>query len=206
MVHMGCSYLMGKQMPHTFWFYAITRVTRMTNCIPGIYSSCLISPFLLVHVIGHDERTWILIFSLCYFYHKRDGDQQHSKHLAHTIDGVVVGHSQMLNDALMVYNSRNKQYYKPDKYWIDPYPWHPSLTYPDIKNDVAYSAISSLMIVPKWKRGPRQALRSSKSILLLTCYWLVWLWTFFFLCMFLCPTAPSPIAPIWFCLTTAPLT
>jgi hypothetical protein len=146
---MGHTYLMGKQMPHTFWFYAITHATRMMNCIPGIYSSCLVSPFLLVYVIGHDERTWILIFSLCYFYHKRDGDQQYLKYLAHTINGVVVGHSPMLNDALMVYNSRNKQYYEPDKYWIDPYPWHPSLAYPDINNDVAYSAISSLMIVPK---------------------------------------------------------
>jgi hypothetical protein len=55
MVHMACAYLTEKQMPCTFWFYAITHAARMMNAIPGEHSGCLASPFLLVHGMGHDE-------------------------------------------------------------------------------------------------------------------------------------------------------
>jgi hypothetical protein len=34
MVHMACAYLIEKQMPQTFWFYAITHTTQMMNAIP----------------------------------------------------------------------------------------------------------------------------------------------------------------------------
>jgi hypothetical protein len=55
MVHMAYAYLTKKQMPHMFWFYAITHVVRMMNAIPGKYSGWLASPVLLVHGIGHDK-------------------------------------------------------------------------------------------------------------------------------------------------------
>jgi hypothetical protein len=115
MAHMYRAYLMEKQMPCTFWFYAITHATCMMKAIPGTYSGPLVSPFLLIHGIGHDECTWIPIFFLCYFHHKRDSNQQGSKHQACTMDGIVVGCSLALN-ALMVYNPHNKQYYEPDSY------------------------------------------------------------------------------------------
>ncbi len=37
MVHMGCAYLTKKQMPWTFWFYAIIQSAWMLNAIPGTY-------------------------------------------------------------------------------------------------------------------------------------------------------------------------
>ncbi len=55
MVHMACAYLTEKQMPSTFWFYAITHMAPMMNAIPGKHSGRLASPFLLVHGVGHDE-------------------------------------------------------------------------------------------------------------------------------------------------------
>jgi hypothetical protein len=63
-VHMGCAYLMEKQMPWTFWFYAIVRLARMMNAIPGTYSGHLASPVLHFHGVGHNERTWIPLFPL----------------------------------------------------------------------------------------------------------------------------------------------
>ncbi len=57
MVHIGCGYLTRKQMPWTFWFYGIVLLAWMINAIPGTYSGHLASPFLLVHGIGHIERT-----------------------------------------------------------------------------------------------------------------------------------------------------
>jgi hypothetical protein len=103
------------------------------NAILGKHSGLLASPFLLVHGVGHNERTWIPLFSLCYFHHKRDGNLQRSKHQAHTINGIVFGCSPT-SDALLVYNPRNKQYYEPDSYRMDPYRV-PGLAYPNIRYD-----------------------------------------------------------------------
>ncbi len=108
MVHMARAYLIKKQMPCTFWFYAITHATRMMNAIPGKHSGCLALVFLLVHGMGHDEPTWVPLFLLAYFYHKKDSDIQRSKHQAHTLDGIVIGHSPTSN-VLLMYNPRNKQ-------------------------------------------------------------------------------------------------
>jgi hypothetical protein len=133
MVHMGCAYLTVKQMPQTYWFYAITHAARMMNAIPGKIHGCLASPFLLAHGIGHDERTWIPLFSLRFFHNDKDGPAKCSKHQAHTMDGIVIGCSPTSN-ALLVYNPHNKQYYEPDCYCINPYRL-PSSVYQDIKYD-----------------------------------------------------------------------
>jgi hypothetical protein len=107
MVHMARAYLTKKQMPRTFWFFAITHATRMMNAIPRKIKGRLASPFLLVHGLGHDERTWIPLFAMCYFYHKKDGDQKRSKHQAHTMDRIIIGCSPTSN-ALLIYNPCNK--------------------------------------------------------------------------------------------------
>jgi hypothetical protein len=49
------------------------------------------------------------------------------------MDGIVIGRSPTSN-ALLVYNPRNKQYYTPDSYHLDPYRL-PSSVYPSIKYD-----------------------------------------------------------------------
>jgi hypothetical protein len=103
----------------------------MMNVIPGKIHGRLASPFLLVHGVGHDERTWIPLFSLCYFHHEKDEDLKRSKHQAHTMDGIIIGCSPT-SYALLVYNPRNKQYYKPNSYCIDSYRL-PGSVYHDLK-------------------------------------------------------------------------
>jgi hypothetical protein len=131
MVHMALTYLTEKQMPHSFWFYAISHSARMMNTIPGKLKGALASPFLLVHGIGDNKRTWIPLSSLCYFHHEKDGDQKRSKHQAHTMDGIIVGRSPTSN-ALLVYYPRNRQYYEQDSYRIDSY-CLPASVYADMK-------------------------------------------------------------------------
>jgi hypothetical protein len=133
MVHMARAYLTEKQMPCTFWFHAITHLAWMTNAIPGTYLGHLTPPFLLVHGIGHDEHTWIPLFSICYFHQDKDSDQQRSKHQAHTMDGIVIGRLPTSN-ALLVCNLLNCKYYEPNSYCIDPYHL-PTSVYLDIKYD-----------------------------------------------------------------------
>jgi hypothetical protein len=120
MVHMAWVYLTEKQMPHNFWFYAVTHVARMMKAILGKYEDRLALPFMLIHGIGNDTRTWIPLFSLCYFHQEKDGNETHSKHMAHTMDGVIIGWSPTSN-VLLVYNRCDCQYYKPDSYHIDSY-------------------------------------------------------------------------------------
>jgi hypothetical protein len=103
----------------------------MMNAIPGKIHGRIASPFLLVHGVGHDERTWIPLFSICYFHHEKDGNMKRSKHQAHSMDGIIIGRSPTSN-ALLVYNPRNKQYYEPDSYRIDSYRL-PCSVYRDLK-------------------------------------------------------------------------
>jgi hypothetical protein len=74
MVHMARAYLTEKQMPWSFWFYAVVHSVRMMNAIPGKLCGKLASLFLLAHGVGHDERTWFPLVSVCYFHHERDGN------------------------------------------------------------------------------------------------------------------------------------
>ena len=79
MVHMAHAYLTEKQMLRTFWFFAITHAARMMNVIPCKVHDQLASPFLLDHGVGHDERTWIPLFSLCFFHQDKDGPVKRTK-------------------------------------------------------------------------------------------------------------------------------
>jgi hypothetical protein len=131
MVHMSRAYLTEKQMPWTFWYYAIKHSAWMMNMILGKYRGKLVSPFMLVHGIHPDPRPWLTLFLICYFHHEKDSSASRSKSQAHTVDGIVIGRSPTSN-AILVYNPRNQRYYKPDSYKFDPY--HiPSSVYPTIK-------------------------------------------------------------------------
>ncbi len=133
MVHMSHAYLTEKQMPRSFWFFSIVHSARMMNAIPGKLHSKLASPFLLVHGVGHNERTWFPFFLLYYFHHDKDGGVARSHNQAHTMDGIAVGQSPTSN-ALLVYNPQMKKYYKPDSYRLDLYRL-PSLVYPSLTYD-----------------------------------------------------------------------
>jgi hypothetical protein len=130
MVHMSRAYLMEKQMPRTFWYYAIKHAARVMNMIPGQYNNKLASLFMLVHSVPPDPRTWLPIFSVCYFHHEKDSNASCSKAQAHTLDGIILGHLPTSN-AILVYNPRNQRYYEPDSYKIDSYRL-PSSVYPTI--------------------------------------------------------------------------
>jgi hypothetical protein len=103
----------------------------MMNMIPGKYHGKLASPFMLIHGIHTNPRTWLPLFSICYFHHEKDSNASRFKLQAHTMDGIVIGRSSTSN-AILVYNQRNQRYYKPDSYKFDPYR-APSSVYPTIK-------------------------------------------------------------------------
>jgi hypothetical protein len=91
MVHMLRAYLIEKQMPRTFWYYAIKHSARMMNMIPGKYCCKLASPFMLVHGVRPNPRTWLPLFLVCYFHHKKDSNASRFKSHACTMDRIVLG-------------------------------------------------------------------------------------------------------------------
>jgi hypothetical protein len=133
MVNMPRAYLNEKQMLWSFWYYAIKHSARMMNMIPGKYKTKIASPFMLVHGVRPDQRTWLPLFPISYFHHKKDSNAQRSKSQAHTLDGIVIGRSPTSN-AILVYNPHNQQYYEPDSYKVDTY-CLPSSVYPTIIYD-----------------------------------------------------------------------
>jgi hypothetical protein len=133
MVHMSRAYLTEKQMPWSFWYFAICHTARMINVIPGKYKGKLASPFMLVYGVRPDQRAWLPIFSLCYFHHENDSNASRSKNQAHKLGGIIIGRNPT-STAILVYDLRNQKYYKPDSYRIDPYRL-PSSVYTNIKYD-----------------------------------------------------------------------
>ena len=71
MVHMSHVYLTKKQMPRTFWYYAIKHSARMMNMVPGKYGTKLTSPFMLAHGTRPDPRTRLLSSQYATFIMRR---------------------------------------------------------------------------------------------------------------------------------------
>jgi hypothetical protein len=99
----------------------------------GKYCGTLALPFMLVHGVRPDQRTWLPLLSLCYFHHEKESNALRSKNQVHTLDGIVIRQSPTSN-AILVYNPRNQCYYKPNSYKLDPYHL-PSSVYPTIIYD-----------------------------------------------------------------------
>ncbi len=45
-----------------------------------------VESFMLAYGVRPDQRTWIPLFSLCCFHHKKDSDASRSKCQAHTVE------------------------------------------------------------------------------------------------------------------------
>jgi hypothetical protein len=168
MVHMAWAYLTEKQMPRSFWFFAIMHAACMMNAIPGKVDGRLASPFLLVHGVGHTKCIWTPLFSLCYFHHTKDEDLSCSKHQAHTMDGIIVGRSPTSN-ALLVYNPHTKKYYEPNSYRLTLINFRVPFIL-TLNMTVVSSALSIVTTTPPSRRNTLLVLGLSILILHLTCF------------------------------------
>ena len=86
---------------------------------------------MLVHGTKPDIWSWFPLFSVCYFHTTKDGNISRSKNQAKAMDGIAIGHSPTYN-ALLVYIPRNKNFYEPETYSLDPYRV-PGSIYPNVK-------------------------------------------------------------------------
>jgi hypothetical protein len=150
---MSHAYLMEKQMPHTFWYFAVKHSARMMNMIPSKYKGKLASPFMLVHGVCPDPRTWFPFFLLCYFHHEKESNASHSKNQAHTLDGIVIGRSSTPN-TILVYDPRNQRYYKPDSYTLNQYHLPSSVYHSIVYNGALFVSLHCNSSTPTSKPYP----------------------------------------------------
>ncbi len=123
-----------------------------------------------------------------------------SKHQAHSMDGVIVGHS----PTSLVYNPRNKQYYEPDSYRINSYRL-PCSIYRDLKyNGGIICSLYCDESLPS-RNYILLVLDSNGLTLLLTCFWPVLTWTFRFLTFLPLPTPPLLLLRTHSSITVLPL-
>jgi hypothetical protein len=134
----------------------------------------LASPFLLVHGVGHDERTWFPIFSVCYFHHDRDGDVARLHSQAHTMDGIAVGRSpNPMRFWFTIHGRRNIT--SLTLIVLIPFDYllrfiHHSLT------KAVSSAHYTVMPIHSWRKRIHRARESNALTLPHTCSWRVWSW------------------------------
>eukprot|EP00978_Attheya_sp_CCMP212_P027372 scaffold91642_cov45-Attheya_sp.AAC.2 len=87
MIQMARAYLTDRQMPRSYWFYAIRHAAQMMNHAPGRLKSQLTTPFELVLNRKPDGRIFFELFSVGYFnFNKqRDGATLRTATQAHTL-------------------------------------------------------------------------------------------------------------------------
>ena len=90
-IRMACAYLSEKQVGREYWFYAILHAVSMVNQVPGRLGRRVTTPFELVHNCKPDARTWFELFSVGYFKHEEDGDEQRSNSQDQSLDSIAVG-------------------------------------------------------------------------------------------------------------------
>ena len=137
MVRMGRGYLTEKQLPRTFWFWAIDNAARMMNMIPGRWKKHLTSPFQLVHAQRPSPKTWFQPFCVGFWTQATTTvsgqTEKRSKSQSQSMAGIAIGRDKDSN-AMLFYNPSTKQYYSPGDYQLDPARL-PHSVFPEIEYD-----------------------------------------------------------------------
>ena len=107
-------------MPRNCWFHSIRHAVQLMNHILAKYKGRLASPFVRVHGTLADSRTWLSLFSVCYYHTKKDGGTSRFQNQAHTMDDIILGRN-LDSNATSVYNPQRKNFCYPKSYRIYPH-------------------------------------------------------------------------------------
>ena len=116
--NMARAFINDKQMPRSFWYWAIKHASRTHNIFPVKFDDKLTTPHELVYKSQPDYRQLFRLFSTTYFSHLKDNTKQRSNIQAHTLARIAVGWSDVAN-GLQVYNPITKELYTTSVFKID---------------------------------------------------------------------------------------
>ena len=115
---MARAYINDKQMPKSYWYWAIKHASRIHNIFPVKYNDKYTTPYEMVYKDKPDYRQLIRLFSTVYFSHSKDNTKARTNMQAHTLAGIAVEWSDTAN-GLLVYNPITKELYTTSVYKID---------------------------------------------------------------------------------------
>ena len=101
---MSCSYLTERKIPRSYWYCAISHSSIMLNLFPSKLSCWLMAPHELVYGAKTNTCSWLPIFSIGYFRHKKYGAVTRSTTQSQTLAGISI---------VQVMNSNSIQFYNP---------------------------------------------------------------------------------------------
>ena len=137
------AYINDKQMPRSFWFWAIKHASRTYNIFSIKLNNTLTTPHELVYKTKPDYRQLFRLFSTTYFSHKKDNNKARTNIQAHTLAGIAVGWSDVAN-GLQVYNPITKELYTTSVFKIDKH--NPTKLYFNLKyNGGMFSGQTSML-------------------------------------------------------------
>ena len=115
---MARAYINDKQMPKSFWYWAIKHASKIQNIFPIKHDNQFTTPYELVFKTKPDYCQLIRLFSTVYFTHTKDNTKLRTNVQAHSLAGIAVGWSDTAN-GLLVYNPVSKELYTTSIYKID---------------------------------------------------------------------------------------
>ena len=109
-MNMARSYLHQRQIPRTYWFWAIRHVCQVNNYFPCKVDDTKTTPLELVYGVRPDFSTLLPLFSVVYFKHARDGSRARDGTEAKVMQGILMGRSDKA-DGYLIYSPFTKQFY-----------------------------------------------------------------------------------------------
>ena len=97
-------------MPRSYWYWAVKHASRVQNVFPLKFDGQLTTSHELVYKSKPDYRQLFCLFSTTFFSHHKDNNKEHSNVQSHTLAGIAVGWSDVVN-GLQVYNPHTKELY-----------------------------------------------------------------------------------------------
>ena len=115
---MARAFINDKQMPRSYWYWAVQHASRVHNVFPLKFDGQLTTSHELVYKSKPDYRQLFRLFSTTYFSHHKDNNKERSNVQSHTLAGIAVGWSDVAN-GLQVYNPHSKELYTTSVFKID---------------------------------------------------------------------------------------
>ena len=75
---MSRAFINDKQMPRSYWFWAIKHASRVQNIFPMKFDNQLMTPHELVYKCKPGYRQLFRLFSTAYFFHHKDNTKERS--------------------------------------------------------------------------------------------------------------------------------
>ena len=107
---MARAFITDKQMPKSYWYWAIKHANQVMNTFPIVLNKQLTTPMEVATGTKPDLRQLFSLFSTAFFSKLEDSTTKRTNMQSHTMQGIAVGWCEKAN-GMNIYNPLTKQLY-----------------------------------------------------------------------------------------------